>query len=408
MKIRSALGLFALAGVATLALLLAACGGGEQPGGPAGGDESANPLAAMESAGNPDSATLSQFSGIPAPGVVGGTNSVDSAGGVDGSADAFDLGRKITRTASLEVTVDNVLESVQKVEEIAVSAGGFVSNSSLAVTSREEGDDIETATVKIRVPAEAYSDVLGRLRGLAKDVRSQSEDTQEVTEEYTDLQSRMRNLEATERRYLDLLSRATTISDILSLEDRLSNVRGQIEQVQGRINVLDDLTDLATISVRLVLPAAVMPVEEESQGWVPEAWDQSWEASRDVLVVVGSIAIATVVFLPWFLVPTLIGLVAWRILGRRVTALADKVSGPRDGAWRRFRWTKRRPAGYHGCTAFPGSVVKEESWLPDPPPRHTVSQSSVVSAIAPSRARRRPLSRTPARPSPPVKWTPPG
>jgi len=75
----------------------------------------------------------------------------------------------------------------------------------------------------------------------------------------------------------------------------------------------------------------VTPVEEEgSQGWVEEAWEESWNASRDVLIVVGSIAIATVVFLPWFLVPTLIGLVVWRILGRRITQLADKVSGQHD------------------------------------------------------------------------------
>jgi len=335
MNIRSALGLFALAGVATLALLLAACGDGSEPQ-VGNGDEAAR-LTAMENAGVPGSAN--QFSGfasageqVPAPAGAGGTTTGISSGGGTGAGSLPSvIDRKITRTASLEVSVDNVLESVQKVEDIAVIAGGFVSNSSLAVTGSEEDNGIETATVKIRVPAEAYSDVLGQLRGIAKEVRSQSEDTQEVTEEYTDLQSRIRNLEATEGRYLDLLSRATTISDILSLEDRLTSVRGQIEQAQGRINVLDALTDLATISIRLVLPAVVTPVEEEgSQGWVEEAWEESWNASRDVLIVVGSIAIATVVFLPWFLVPTLIGLVVWRILGRRITQLADKVSGQHD------------------------------------------------------------------------------
>jgi hypothetical protein len=322
-----------MAGVAALALLLAACGGGEEAGGsddgagveqPVGGE---NELRAMEG----DSQALSPFNSldsVPAPAAgVGGVNSVGSAGGAGDSAGASILDRKITRTANLEVSVDNVLESVQAVEDIAITAGGFVSNSSLAVTSGDEGDDIETATVKIRVPAAAYTDILRQLRGIAKEVRSQSEDTQEVTEEYTDLQSRIRNLEATEGRYLDLLTRATTISDILTLEDRLNSVRGEIEQVQGRINVLDDLTDLATISIRLVLPAVVTPAEEESQGWAAEAWEKSWNASQDILIVVGSIAIATVVFLPWFLVPTVIGLAAWRIFGRRVSDLADKVSG---------------------------------------------------------------------------------
>jgi hypothetical protein len=331
MNNRSALGLFAMAIVAALALLLAACGGGEQSGGSddgtgaeqPGGRENALSPADTES----DQFTSYSFDGAPLPDAPGGAVSVDSAGDASHNNGPFGLERKITRTANLEVSVDNVLESVQKVEDIAITAGGFVSNSSLAVTSAEEGNGIETATVKIRIPAEAYTDVLGQLRGIAKEVRSQSEDTQEVTEEYTDLQSRIRNLEATEGRYLDLLSRATTIGDILSLEDRLTSVRGQIEQVQGRINVLDDLTDLATISITLVLPAVVTPAEEESQGWAAEAWEKSWNASQDILIVVGSIAIATVVFLPWFLVPTVIGLAAWRMFGRRVSALADKVSG---------------------------------------------------------------------------------
>ncbi len=331
MNNRSALGLLAVAGVAALALLLAACGDGEQPGEPAGGGGVEQPAAggdALSALGTEsDQFTSYSLDGALLPAATGAASSVDSAGGASHNNGPFGIERKITRTANLEVSVDNVLESVQKVEDIAITSGGFVSNSSLAVTSGEEDNGIETATVKIRVPAEAYTDVLGQLRGIAKEVRSQSEDTQEVTEEYTDLQSRLRNLEATEGRYLDLLSRATTIGDILSLEDRLQSVRGQIEQVQGRINVLDDLTDLATISIRLVLPAVVTPVEEESQGWAAEAWDKSWNASQDILIVVGSIAIATVVFLPWFLVPTVIGLAAWRIFGRRVSELADKVSG---------------------------------------------------------------------------------
>ncbi len=331
MKVRSALALLAMAGVAALALLLAACGGADEGGGP-------NQDAAQEQPGGGDALTVGQADSysrsafdsaggeqVPAP--AGGVNPVGSAGDASHNNGPFSLDRKITRTADLEVSVENVLESVQAVEDIAVTAGGFVSNSSLAVTNTEDGEDIETATVRIRVPAEAYTDVLRQVRGIAKEVRSQSEDTQEVTEEYTDLQSRIRNLEATEGRYLDLLTRATTISDILSLEDRLTSVRGEIEQVQGRINVLDDLTDLATISVRLVLPAVVTPAEEESQGWAAEAWEKSWEASTDVMIVVGSIAIATVAFLPWFLVPAVIGLAAWRIFGRRVSELANKVSG---------------------------------------------------------------------------------
>jgi hypothetical protein len=342
MKNRSAILLLALAISVMLALTLAACGGSESAG-PSGDNSSQGNASAPQnslsvlsdsSAGQPYSANRVDSANAPTPAPRAGGSGVSgggggSAGGVTGSAS---LDRKITRNASLDLTVDNVLDSVQKVEDIATSAGGFVSNSSLAVTDTQEGEGIQTASVKIRVPADSYSDVMTKLRAVAKEVRSENSDTQEVTEEYTDLQSRLRNLQATEQRYLDLLSRAATINDILSLEDRLTNVRGEVEQVQGRIKVLDDLTDLATISVRLALPIVAAKTQDESQGWVQEAWSESWNASRDVLIVVGSIAIATVVFLPWVVVPTLIGFAAWRSFGRRITDLAGKAPGQEGGA----------------------------------------------------------------------------
>ena len=160
MKIRSALGLFALAGAAALVLALAACGdSGGGPSGGGGGDE-LEPLA-----GFPDSesggvlSSLDSAAEVPAPAATGAASSIDSQGGSgDNLPSAVD--RKITRDASLEISVDNVLASVSQVEDIAVTSGGFVSNSSLAVTNTEDGEDIETATVRIRVPAAAYTDVL--------------------------------------------------------------------------------------------------------------------------------------------------------------------------------------------------------------------------------------------------------
>jgi len=326
MRHRKAVSRLALVAGVILALFLVACGdSGDSDEGPlvARQNDAENPLQPVPPAPTGAGGVSGIGGGLGgAPSAVTGTS---ASGGSGGSLPSIEQ-RKITRNANLELTVDNVLDSAQRIEDIAASTGGFVSSSNLTVTAGADGEDTQTATIKIRVPATSYMDVLDQLREVAKEVRGLNEEATEVTEEYTDLQSRLRNFEATEQRYLDLLTRAETIPDILSLEDRLSTVRAQIEQVQGRINVLNDLTDLATISIRLIPPTAE-PVGEENPGWVEEAWEESWDASKDVLVVVGSIAIATVVFLPWFLVPTLIGLVAWRLFGRRITEFADKVSG---------------------------------------------------------------------------------
>ena len=238
--------------------------------------------------------------------------------------------RKIVRNATLDLHVESVTAAVQQVEDAAGAAGGFVSSSNVFVSTTDDtGDPVErtqTASVTVRVPADAYSSVMSQLRGLAKETASETSDASEVTEEYTDLQARLRNLGATEARYLELLARAVTIDEILTVQDRLNTVRLEIEQVTGRINVLNSLTDFATITVRLSLPPAIAEAKGDNQNWVEEAWSASWETSQDALVVLGTVAIVSGVFLAWMAVPALVLFVLWRIFGKRITELARKLN----------------------------------------------------------------------------------
>lgn len=239
------------------------------------------------------------------------------------------LDRKIIRTANLELEVKDVSAAVTQVEDVAVTAGGFVSKSSVFIDESSEsdgGDDeaskrTETATVTIRVPAEAYRSAVSHLRDVAEEVMSESSEASEVTEEYTDLQARLRNQKATEAQLLELLTKAEKIPDILTVQDRINQVRLEIEQIQGRINVLDDLTDLATITVKL---ATVVPLAEETggeQGWAAKAWDAAWEGSQEAAVVLGTMAIVGGVVLAWLAVPALVIGIAWRRFGWRLSRL---------------------------------------------------------------------------------------
>ena len=255
----------------------------------------------------------------------------DAPGGSDQSLPQAQVqDRKIVRNATLDLEVENVTAAVQQIEDAAGAAGGFVSSSNVFVSNTDEtGDSVErtqTASVTIRVPADAYSSVMSQLRGIAKETVSETSDASEVTEEYTDLQARLRNLGATEARYLELLARAVTIDEILTVQDRLNTVRLEIEQVTGRINVLDSLTDFATITVRLSLPPAIAEAGGDNQNWVEEAWNASWETSQDALVVLGTVAIVSGVFVVWMAVPALALFVLWRIFGKRITELARKLN----------------------------------------------------------------------------------
>ena len=215
------------------------------------------------------------------------------------------LDRKIIQSSSVDLGVEGengVSRSFQDIIRIAETAGGFVANSSFSNI-----DEKQFADVTIRVPSTQYQSVLAEIRGMGT-VSEESSDANDVTEEFTDLQARLRTLNATEQRYLELLARAETINDILVVQDRLDFVRGQIEQVVGRINLLDNLTDLATITVHLS-PAAptVVPSSDGGSLTPSEAFGNAWQAS---LTVLGGIAIAglVVVAFSWWLVPPLVAL----------------------------------------------------------------------------------------------------
>ena len=148
--------------------------------------------------------------------------------------------RMIVRQGSLVLVVADLAQAVQKAGETARNLGGYVIYSS----QQEEG-----ASIALRVPAEKFEPALASLKALA--VRVVNEDTrgQDVTEEYVDLEASLRNWEAAEAQYLELLKRAEKVEDALKVQQELVNVRGQIERTKGRMNYLERTTDMSQIDV---------------------------------------------------------------------------------------------------------------------------------------------------------------
>ena len=210
------------------------------------------------------------------------------------------LDRKIIQSTSIDVEVTEVGRNFQDIIRIAQTAGGFVASSSFSNV-----EDEQIADLTIRVPADRYQDVLSQIRGMGE-VAQEGSEANDITEEFTDLQARLRTLEATELRYLELLGQADTIDDILLVQDRLDGVRGQIEQVQGRVNLLNELTDLATITVHL--RSVAIGTEPADGGLHPlQAAAAAWDVSLDTLRVLATVVLVVVVF-SWWLVPPLAAL----------------------------------------------------------------------------------------------------
>ncbi len=248
------------------------------------------------------------------------------------------LGRSIIRTGTIELEVDSVTESFERVSSIATAAGGFVSESRFfgrqadpTVAPRTGTEPRETestiartpqggASLTLRVPASRFDDVVTQLRGVAVEVRSISTGSQDVTGDVTDLESTLRNLRAVEARYIEMLGSARTTAEILQIQDRLNQTRAQIERADGRLAGLRRLADMSTLTVSLS-PVSPPSTDQRPGTFAPvgEAWEASLEALR-------SLALGVLVALAfgWWMVP-LGALAVWaasRLL-RNTTAKAQ-------------------------------------------------------------------------------------
>ncbi len=201
------------------------------------------------------------------------------------------LDRMIIRTVTMTIAVGNVQETYRQVEQLVAEQSGYLAGSQI----RQDGDRM-TATMTIRVPADptTYQATLERLRGLAERVVDEQAQAQDITEEYVDLESRLRNLRATEESLLALMGKAQRVEDIINIQRELTNVRGQIEQAQGRKQALERRADMATITLTVREVGAF-----SRPGWSPgSTWDEAVRALGVALRGLVNVAIWLAVFSP--------------------------------------------------------------------------------------------------------------
>ena len=161
--------------------------------------------------------------------------------------------RIIVRTVTMSLVVADVAESVDRIAGVAVNFDGWVVS-----TDRSTGHD---AFVAIRVPAHKLDDVVLQLRELASKVEYEISNSQDVTDEYVDTESRLRSLEATEQSLLELLGRAGSVEDALEVQRSLAELQAEIEAMKGRIRFLQQTSAFSLINVNLKLSPATMSVD---------------------------------------------------------------------------------------------------------------------------------------------------
>ena len=153
--------------------------------------------------------------------------------------------RKIVKQAAVFIDAADIKKSLNQVTGTTAALSGFVQSSSSGERDREYYTDLI-----IRVPADKFDQVITGLEAVGK-ITAKTITGQDVTEEYFDTDARKRNLELQEGRLLEILRKTGTVSEILEVERELARVRGEIEQLTGRLKVLDNLTELSTIEIHL-------------------------------------------------------------------------------------------------------------------------------------------------------------
>ncbi|MGD9853679.1 MAG: DUF4349 domain-containing protein [Planctomycetaceae bacterium] len=234
-------------------------------------------------------------------------SSAETQTAIDGAQPNSDIiapvNRKIIYHAHLQIDVTNFGDAAAGVESIISQHGGFVASSRLGGQS----GSTRSGQWTLRVPVQRYRSFVNELAHLGE-LRELNETSQEVSDEYFDLEARVRNKQQEEQRLLKHLDETTRqLPEILTIEREISRVRGEVEQMQGRLKLLADQTSLSTVELAIAEIETFVPAVSPTFAIrITRAWNGSTETLLNVLQ---GIAVGVTAVFPWITVLTIFGAV---------------------------------------------------------------------------------------------------
>jgi hypothetical protein len=217
----------------------------------------------------------------------GGANYDEDAG------PAVTVERLIIRNASLDLVVPDTEKALAEIEDVVSEMGGYIVQSNVY-----QSGESKSGQVQLRIPAEKLDQALERFRGLATEVRSENVSGQDVTEEYVDLESRLRSKEAAEAKLQQFLEEAEDTEATLAVYAELERIQTDIEVIKGRMQYLEQSAALSSVTIQLTPDKLAQPIE--IGGWHPDRTVlDSFEALVRVLqFLVDALIVIVVVVLP--------------------------------------------------------------------------------------------------------------
>jgi hypothetical protein len=243
------------------------------------------------------------------------------------SAEAFE--RKIIRNAEITMEVSSTTDTQHRVASIAESNGGFVVTSE---SKQRENVDPGQRTLDIklvvRVPSPHFGVAFDEIKKLASNTPSEQVTGQDVTEEFIDLEARIKTQKALEIQFLEIMRQAYKVADALEVQRQIADVRTEIEKLEGRKRFLENRSSLSTITVNIQAPKPAIAVTGTGFGQqIREAVSDSVGMASDMVLFFVRFAILMVPILIFIVLPS--GLVA-RYLMRRAkrVRLAHALAAP--------------------------------------------------------------------------------
>ena len=233
-----------------LSLLLASCAGASQN---------------FRSASQPD--VINEMVQVELPALAAPVASGEkSAYSQDQTAASTD--RLVIKNGSLSMAVDDPLVSRDNIARLAETMGGFVVTSDMLQQTLSNGVQVPQVSMTIRVPAERLDEALKAIKSeTTQPIINENLSSQDVTAEYTDLNSRLINLQAAEKQLQEIMASATRTEDVLAVYSQLVSVREQIELIKGQMKYYEQSAALSSISIQLIANAAMQPIS--IAGWQP-------------------------------------------------------------------------------------------------------------------------------------------
>ncbi len=268
-------------------------------------------------------------SGVTLPGM-------DNGLGVAGKTSA----RMIIKNAEISLRVAETDVAIDRVTQIVADSGGYIVSS--RIWYQDWGlESYKYATISIGVPVDQFEITLRRLRDTAVKVLDEHAGGEDVTDQFIDLESRLRNLESTRDRILDFLEAAQTVEEALKVNQQLSEIEGQIEAIQGQMNYLEDRAAFSTIFISLepelpeLVPTptptpTITPTPTATPTRVPYNASQTVNRASHVLGGTYRVLLDIAIWLGVFVLPILapvilvIGGIGWFFNWRRMKKSTDQ------------------------------------------------------------------------------------